>query len=145
MRCAGWCLLAALAAAMAPPALSAGTVVLARSSSEAVKRTGHIYIQDGSLRMEWASQGPVHTLIYRGKTGTAWVLDDLRRNYIEVDRGALERGGEEAPAHLTYRKVAGGVRVNGFTADQYEALAGAEKVKDLWIVPPAALNIGTAH
>src|SRR5262249_48869263 len=109
----------------------------------AVRRTGHIYIQDGNLRMEWASQGPVHTLIYRGKTGTSWVLDDLNRAYVEVLPPPVTPGGV-APAHLTYRKLAAGVRVNGLTADQYEARAGGEKVKDLWIVPAATLKLGAA-
>src|SRR5215471_10530596 len=110
-RRAGCWLLCALAAGISPAALSAGTVLLARSTSDAVRRTGHIYIQGGNLRMEWASQGPVHTLIYRGKIGTSWVLDDLNRAYVEVLPPPVTPGGG-APAHVTYRKLAAGVRVN---------------------------------
>jgi hypothetical protein len=155
-RSIGLAVLAGIAAAMARAPLLAGTVVLARSTSSAtsgappgsfnaVRRNGHIYIQDGNLRMEWGGLGPSHTLIYRGRTGTTWVLDELHRGYLEADRGALERSGEAGvPPHLTYRQVASGVRVNGFATDRYEALAGGEKVKDLWIAPAAALKLGAA-
>jgi hypothetical protein len=133
-------------AALLPQAAAAGTVVLAKSSSDAVRSSGHIYVQDGSVRIEWASQGPVHTLIYRGRTGTTWVLDDVHRSYLETDRDALERRGEPGGAQpqATYRRVASGVRLNGFTTDQYEVVVGNEKVKELWLTAPAALKLSAA-
>lgn len=51
-------------------------------------------------------------------------------------------GGPAVPAE--YKKVASGVAVNGFTADEYEVLVGGAKAREVWLADPKSLEIDAA-
>ncbi|HEV7505580.1 MAG TPA: hypothetical protein VGS07_11755 [Thermoanaerobaculia bacterium] len=51
-------------------------------------------------------------------------------------------GGPAVPAQ--YNKVASGVTVNGFTADQYEVVLGGVKTREVWLADPKSLGIDAA-
>ncbi|HSS47643.1 MAG TPA: DUF4412 domain-containing protein [Thermoanaerobaculia bacterium] len=51
-------------------------------------------------------------------------------------------GGPAVPAQ--YNKVASGVTVNGFTADQYEVVLGGAKTREVWLADPKSLGIEAA-
>ncbi|HEY0782419.1 MAG TPA: hypothetical protein VGE98_08195 [Thermoanaerobaculia bacterium] len=55
--------------------------------------------------------------------------------------GAGRPGPTEAP---TYKKIASGVAVNGFTTDEYEADQGDEKVREVWLADPSAVTFDRA-
>lgn|GEM_PF-3350489 len=43
-----------------------------------------------------------------------------------------------------YKKVASGVAVNGFTADEYEVVLRGEKAREVWLADPKSLGIDAA-
>ncbi len=51
-------------------------------------------------------------------------------------------GGPAVPAE--YKKVASGVTVNGFTADEYEVVLRGEKAREVWLADPKSLGIDAA-
>jgi len=73
-------------------------------------------------------------------------MTDAQRNMIRermAAAGAMPGGAgrpgaaEEAP---TYKKIASGVAVNGFTTDEYEADQGNEKVREVWLADASAVT-----
>ncbi len=71
------------------------------------------------------------------------ILDNMKDN---ADRHGLYGGTGPSPAELKpeYRKVASGVKVNGYTTDQYEVLREGKKVREVWLADPQSLGIDPA-
>ncbi len=51
-------------------------------------------------------------------------------------------GGPAVPAQ--YNKVASGVKVNGYTADEYEVILSGTKMREVWLADPKSLGIDPA-
>ncbi|HEX3557165.1 MAG TPA: DUF4412 domain-containing protein [Thermoanaerobaculia bacterium] len=79
-------------------------------------------------------------------------LSDLQKQQIlnnmkdNADRHGLYGGTGPSPAEYKaeYRKVASGVKVNGYTTDQYEVLREGRKVREVWLADPQSLGIDPA-
>ena len=71
------------------------------------------------------------------------ILDNMKDN---ADRHGLYGGTGPSPAEYKaeYRKVASGVKVNGYTADQYEVIREGRKVREVWLADPQSLGIDPA-
>lgn len=66
------------------------------------------------------------------------ILENMKAN---SERHGLFGG----PAVLAqYNKVASGVKVNGFTADQYEVVLGGTKTREVWLADPKGLGLEPA-
>ena len=48
------------------------------------------------------------------------------------------------PVVAQYNKVASGVKVNGYTADEYEIVIGGTKMREVWLADPKSLGIDPA-
>jgi hypothetical protein len=66
------------------------------------------------------------------------ILDNMQAN---SERHGLF-GGPAVPAE--YKKVASGVTVNGFTADEYEVVFRGQKAREVWLADPKSLGIDAA-
>ena len=71
------------------------------------------------------------------------ILDNMKDN---ADRHGLYGGSGPSPAEYKpeYRKVASGVKVNGYTTDQYEVIREGKKVREVWLADPQSLGIDPA-
>jgi hypothetical protein len=65
------------------------------------------------------------------------ILDNMKAN----SRHGLY-GGPPTPAQ--YKKVASGVTMNGYTADEYEVTLGGTKTREVWLADPKSLGIDPA-
>jgi len=66
------------------------------------------------------------------------ILDNMKAN---SERHGLF-GGAAVPAE--YKKVASGVTVNGFTADEYEVTLSGAKTREVWLADPKSLELDPA-
>ena len=66
------------------------------------------------------------------------ILDNMKAN---SERHGLF-GGPAVPAE--YKRVASGVTVNGFKADEYEVVQGGAKAREVWLADPKSLGIDAA-
>ena len=71
------------------------------------------------------------------------ILENMKDN---ADRHGLYGGSGPSPAEFKaeYRKVASGVKVNGYTADQYEVRREGRKLREVWLADPQGLGIDPA-
>ena len=87
-------------------------------------------------------------MIFRAADGSFLLLDPVHKTYLDVgaraDAAAHGGGGRVDPAPATYQKVASGVDVNGFKADQYDVNQGTEKIAEVWLADPEAIGVDPA-
>ncbi len=67
------------------------------------------------------------------------ILDNMK---INAERHGLFGGTPPNPPQ--YRKVASGVKVNGFTSDEYEVTRDGKKVREVWLADPKSLGLEPA-
>jgi hypothetical protein len=123
--------LSVLLAAAFPSLLGAGALIQVKESAR-TNSTSTLYLSKGNLRIEAIEEKRV--MIYRAADDSFWALDPATRTYRDLGAtvGPAPDGAPKAPA-ATYRKVASGEVVNGLATDQYEVMAGGEKIADVWM------------
>jgi uncharacterized protein DUF4412 len=67
------------------------------------------------------------------------ILDNMKMN---AERHGMYGGKPPNPPQ--YKKAASGVKVNGFTADQYEVTRDGQKVREVWLADPKSLGLDLA-
>lgn len=132
----------ALIAFSLPSLLGAGSLITTQQYARKNSKD-KLYLQKGDLRVE-TEGGQV--MIFHAADGAVWLLDPLRKTYVDVGAQLAARGGHLAggrvdPVPATYQKVASGVDVNGFKADQYDVLQGTEKIAEVWLADPKAIGV----
>jgi hypothetical protein len=66
------------------------------------------------------------------------ILKNMKEN---SERHGLYGG---PPVAAQYNKVASGVQMNGYTADEYEIVLGGTKMREVWLADPKSLGIDPA-
>ncbi|HTG33125.1 MAG TPA: DUF4412 domain-containing protein [Thermoanaerobaculia bacterium] len=128
-----------------PALLGAGSLIMTQQQARRNSKD-RLYLQKGDLRIE-TEGGQV--MIYRSADDAFWLLDPARKTYLDIGarqaaEGEHKTGARADPVPATYRKVASGVEVNGFKADQYDVLQGAEKIAEVWLAAPQAIGLDPA-
>jgi hypothetical protein len=135
----------ALMAFFLPALLGAGSLITTQQYARKNSRD-KLYLQKGDLRIE-TEGGQV--MIFHAADNALWLLDPARKTYVDVGAELSARSGHPAGARLdtvpaTYQKVASGVDVNGFKADQYDVLQGTEKIAEVWLADPKTIGVDPA-
>jgi hypothetical protein len=155
-------LLACLGLSTAGPA-AAGTVLVYEDTPQG-NRTS-LSFQGNRLRVEIGPEGHRRAILFRleavrgaasatvSSVAKTVMTDEETKTYIEVVAAIPADPAAPGPTLPTYTRVAQGVRVGRFTADQYEVSAAGtasgarsarRSVMDLWIADPAQLHIDPA-
>ncbi|MFL6259481.1 MAG: DUF4412 domain-containing protein [Thermoanaerobaculia bacterium] len=127
-----------------PSLLGAGSLITTQQYARKNSKD-KLYLQKGDLRIE-TEGGQV--MIFHAADGGLWLLDPVRKTYLDIGAQLSEKsqrpGARLDPAPATYQKVASGVDVNGFKADQYDVLQGTEKIAEVWLADPKAVGVDPA-
>jgi hypothetical protein len=138
--------LAVLILAFALPSLvGAGSLITTQQYARKNSKD-KLYLQKGDLRIE-TEGGQV--MIFHAADGGLWLLDPVKKTYLDIGAQVSAKnqhltGARLDPSPATYRKVASGVDVNGFKADQYDVLQGTEKIAEIWLADPKAVGVNPA-
>ncbi len=135
----------ALMAFALPSLLGAGSLITTQQYARKNSKD-KLYLQKGDLRVE-TEGGQV--MIFHAADGALWLLDPVRKTYLDIGAQLAAKGGHPAGARIdpvpaTYQKVASGADVNGFKADQYDVLQGTEKIAEVWLADPKAIGVDPA-
>jgi hypothetical protein len=127
-----------------PSLLGAGSLITTQQYARKNSKD-KLYLRKGDLRVE-TEGGQV--MVFNSADNALWLLDPAKKTYLDVGAQVSARsqqsGARVDPAPATYRKVASGVDVNGFKADQYDVLQGTEKIAEVWLADPKAIGVDPA-